>query len=314
VSRATLHNFDEIGRLDAKIGDHVYVEKSGEIIPKVLGVAKDKRNGSERAFRAPKECPVCGSRLVSAPDEVAVRCENVACPAQIKETVRHFASRNAMDIEGLGEATVNMLVDRKMITDYGDIYYLKYDDVKALERMAEKSAGNLMQAVEKSKCNDLHRLIFGLGIRHVGERAAWVLAGNFGSVDALEKATRDELTAVREIGPVMADSIYKFFRAKENLAVLKKLKSAGVRMSQARTVKKGGRLEGKTVVVTGTLKTFSRTGIEEAIRRNGGNASSSVSGSTSFVVAGEEAGSKLAKAKALGIRVITEEEFKEMIG
>jgi DNA ligase (NAD+) len=313
VSRATLHNFDEIGRLDVKVGDHVYVEKSGEIIPKVLSVAKEKRTGREKAFKAPERCPVCRSNLVNIPGEVAVRCENVACPAQIKETIRHFASRNAMDIEGMGESTVDALVEGRLVKDYGDIYHLKFEKVKEMPRMAEKSAQNLMDAIEKSKSNDLNRLIFGLGIRHVGEHAAWVLSGNFGSIEALEKATAEDLTAVGEIGPVMAESIYNFFRNRENLAVLKKLKSAGVRMSQPRAKGPRGKLEGKTIVVTGTLKSFSRSEVEGAIRKAGGNASSSVSKNTSFLVAGEEPGSKLAKAKALGVRVITEEEFRKML-
>jgi len=313
VSRATLHNFDEIGRLDVKIGDKVYVEKSGEIIPKVLSVAKEKRTGREKMFHAPVKCPACGSKLIRVPEEVAIRCENVGCPAQIKETVLHFASRNAMDIEGMGDAMANQLVDKGLIKDYGDIYYLKFDGVKNLERMAEKSARNLMDAVEKSKSNDLNRLIYALGIRHVGEHAAWILAGHFGSIEKLQNAKFDELNNINEIGPVMAESVYNFFQNKENLKILKKLKEAGLRMRQAKPKEGAGLLAGKTIVITGTLKFFARNDAEELIRRLGGKASSSVSKNTDFLVAGEEPGSKLDKAKALGVKIITEEEFRKVV-
>ncbi len=314
VSRATLHNFDEIDRLDVKIGDKVYVEKSGEIIPKVLSVAKEKRTGREKVFHMPAKCPACGSRLVRLQDEVAVKCENVGCPAQIKEAVLHFASRNAMDIENMGEAIVNQLVDKRLIKDYGDIYHLKFDNVRGLERMAEKSARNLMEAIDKSKSNELHRLIYGLGIRHVGEHAARVLAKNFGSVEKMAKATKEELTEINEIGPVMAESIYTFFRNKENLKILKKLEDAGIRMSAPRGKEASGKLAGKTIVVTGSLKSLTRPEAQALVRRSGANPSSSVSKNTDFLVVGEEPGSKLTKAKALGVKTITEDEFKKMVG
>lgn len=313
VSRATLHNFNEIERLDVRIGDKVYVEKSGEIIPKVLGVAKEKRTGKEKIFRMPVTCPVCGSKLIRLEDEVALRCENVGCPAQIKEAVLHFASRNAMDVEGMGDAIVNQLVDKGLIKDYGDIYNLKLEDIMGLERMARKSGENLMGAITKSKSNDLSRLIFGLGIRHVGERSGWILAEHFRTVDALKKATVDELTAIREIGPVVAGSIHNFFRNKENLKILEKLESSGVRMSQPKAKSAAKKLDGKTVVITGTLKSFSRSEAEALVRSLGGNVSSSVSKSTDLLICGDEAGSKLDKAKVLGVKVITEEEFKKLI-
>ncbi|MBI4974291.1 MAG: NAD-dependent DNA ligase LigA [Candidatus Omnitrophica bacterium] len=314
VSRATLHNFDEIARLDVKIGDKVYVEKSGEIIPKVLSVVKEKRTGKEKAFSIPTKCPVCGSKAVSVPDEVAIRCENVGCPAQVKETLLHCASRNAMDIEGMGDAIVNQLVDKKLVKDYGDIFYLKFEDIKNLERMAERSAQNLIDAIEKCKSNDLNRLIYALGIRHVGEHAAWLLANHFGSIDKLRDASIEELTNIDEVGPVMAESIYNFFKNKENSKVLKKLKDAGVRMSQGVKKKEGaGKLEGKTIVITGTLQSFSRSEAEELIRRLGGNPSSTVSRSTDYLVVGVEPGSKLDKAIGLGVKTLTEEEFKKII-
>lgn len=311
VSRATLHNFDEVERLGVKIGDKVYVEKSGEIIPKVLSVAKDKRTGKEKDIELPGKCPACGSKLVRDPEEVALRCASVACPAQIKETVLHFASRNAMDIDGMGEAIVDQLVDKKLIKDYGDIYSLKQEDVMKLDRMAGKSAANLIEAIGKSRSNELARLIYGLGIRHVGERSAWVLAEAFGSIGRLKKATEDELTAIRDIGPVAAGEVLRFFADKENLSVIAKLEAAGLKVSPPGR-DASGRLAGKTVVITGVLKSLSRQEAEDLVRRLGGNASSSVSKKTDMLVAGEEAGSKLEKARALGVRVVTEEEFKKI--
>lgn len=313
VSRASLHNFDEIERLDVKIGDKVYVEKSGEIIPKILSVAKEKRTGRERYYPTPKECPACGSKLLNIPDEVAIRCENVGCPAQIKERLLHFASRNAMDIEGMGEALVNQLVDKKLVKDYSDIYYLKYDDVKGLERMAEKSARNLMDGIAKTKYNDLNRLIYSLGIRHVGERSAWVLANHFGSIGKIRKASQEGLTNIHEIGPVMAESIHNFFRSRENMKILEKLEGAGLKLSQALKKVKPGKFDGKTIVITGTLKSFTRPEAEGLIRKLGGNPSSSVSVNTDFLVAGEEPGSKSDKAKSLGVKIVSEAEFKKML-
>jgi DNA ligase (NAD+) len=291
----------------------VYVEKSGEIIPKILGVAKEKRTGREKKFAVPIKCPVCGSRLVKAQEEVAVRCENVSCRAQIKESILHFASRDAMDIEGMGEAIVDQLVEKGMVKDYGDIYSLKFEDVEELERMAAKSAENLMNAIDESKGRDLNRLIYALGIKHVGERAAWILAEYFNSVEKVASADVDELTGIREVGPVMAQSIYRFFQNRENLKMLKKLKDAGVRVTRSKSkTEPEGAFSGKTVVLTGTLKSFTRSEAEELIRRLGGRPSSSVSKDTDLVVAGEEPGSKLDKAKALGVRVIDENEFRKM--
>lgn len=313
VSRATLHNFDEIARLDVRIGDKVYVEKSGEIIPKVLNVAADKRTGKEKAFPMPHRCPACGSKLARIEDEVALRCENVNCPAQIKQALLHFASRDAMDIEGLGGAIVDQLVDKRLVRDYGDIYYLKLEQVRELDRMAEKSAKNLIDAIAVSKDNSLNRLIYALGIRHVGERAAWILAEQIGSIDKLKGLKEEELTRIREIGPVVAGSIRNFFGNKENLNVLKKLKEAGLVMEMARSGR-SGKLKGKTLVLTGTLKSLSRGEAEELIRSSGGNASSSVSKNTDYLVAGEEPGSKFARAKELGVKIIGEEEFKKLLG
>lgn len=313
VSRATLHNFDEIERLDVKIGDKVYVEKSGEIIPKVLSVAREKRTGRERRFSIPVKCPACGSRLIRAREEVAIRCENVGCPAQIKEALLHFASRNAMDIENMGDAIANQLVDKGKVKDYGDIYYLKFDDVKALERMADKSAGSLIDAIQDSKSRDLNRLIYALGIRHVGEHVAWLLSGHYSSIEKLQHARIQDLTKIEGVGPVMAESVYIFFQNKENLKILEKLKSAGVRMEGAKAKEAKGPLSGKNIVITGTLESYTRPEAEELIRKLGGNPSSGVSKNTHFLVYGKEPGSKLEKARTLGVKVLTEEEFKKLV-
>ncbi|NQT23284.1 MAG: NAD-dependent DNA ligase LigA, partial [Candidatus Omnitrophica bacterium] len=313
VSRATLHNFDEIKRLDIKEGDYIYVEKSGEIIPKVLKVAKEKRKGQLKSIKTPRACPSCGSPLHRDEEEVAIRCDNAACPEQLKKNLQHFVSKNAMDIEGMGQSICEVLVDEKLIKDYGDIYKLKIEEIKNLERFADKSAENLMKSIEKSKSNDLHRLIFGLGIRHVGTRSAWILASNFGSLDRIKKASHADFTNIEEIGPVMAESIYNFFKTPKNLEIIDKLKKAGIKIEQAKVAGRGA-LSGKTIVVTGTLEGYSRPEIENTIRQLGAKTSSSVSKSTDFVICGENPGSKAEKAKALGVNILSENEFKKMIG
>jgi len=313
VSRSTLHNFDEIDRLDVKIGDTVLVEKSGEIIPKIVKVLKDKRSGKEVSFRKPSKCPVCGAKVVKDEQGVALRCDSISCPAQVKESLRHFASRNAMDIEGLGTALANQLVDKKLVHDFGDIYSLSLNDIEKLERMAQKSAQNLIDAINKSKTNELNRLIFGLGIRHVGQHAAWILVQRFGSIDGIAKQSSEALTKIHEIGEVMAQSIHSFFTTKENIKVLKKMRDAGVKMSQKRALTKHAKLEGKSIVVTGTLSDFTRTDVERVIREAGANPSSSVSKNTDFLVIGESPGSKLDKAKKLGVKIIDEKQFKQLI-
>ena len=313
VSRATLHNFDEIRRLDIRIGDYIYIEKSGEIIPKVLRVSKEKRRGKPTPIKVPRVCPSCASPLHRDPEEVAIRCDSVACPAQLKKNLLHYVSKNAMDIEGMGDAIVDMLVDKKMIKDFSDIYRLKFDNIKRLERFADKSARNLIEAIEKSKSNDVHRLIFGLGIRHVGTRAAWILASGFGSLDKIKNTSRENFTNINEIGPVMAESIYDFFKTPKNIEIIKKLKLAGVKIEQKIRLKKSP-LKEKTIVVTGTLEGYTRQAIEGLIRTLGGNVSSSVSKNTDFLLCGKEPGSKFEKAGALGVKIINEKEFKRMIG
>jgi len=313
VSRASLHNQDEIARKDVRIGDHVLVEKAGEIIPQIVEVVKSKRAGSEREFFMPKSCPVCGSSAKKLKDEVALRCQNTSCPAQLKERIRHFASKDAMDIEGMGEAIVSQLVDKDMVKDYGDIYGLKRGELANLERMADKSAANLISAIEKSKANPLNRLVYGLGIRHVGVRSAWILASRFRSLDRLVDSGIQELQEINEIGPVVAESIYNFFNTKENQKVIDKLKRAGVSLGTWDMGQGTGKLEGKTFVVTGSLEGYSRSEIEDLIRRLGGNASSGVSKNTDYLVAGKDPGSKFEKAKALGVKVINETEFRRLI-
>ncbi len=313
VSRASLHNRDEIERLDVRIGDHVLIEKSGEIIPKVMEVLSQKRKKSLPKFKFPERCPVCGGRAQRFGEEVAVRCVNFACPAQVKARVRHYAQRNAMDIEGLGEIWINTFVEIGFIKDVADIYSLDFEKVKNLERMGQKSAQNLFSGIEVSKKRPLNRVIFGLGILNVGERAADLLAQKFRSLDRLAGVSEDELSSIREIGPVTAESIVKFFKETGAKTVLEKLAKAGVRFDLVEEIKKAGPLAGKSVVVTGTLENYGRTEIETLIRRLGGHPTGSVSKKTDFLVAGKEAGSKLAKAKELGVKILTESEFEKLI-
>lgn len=313
VSRASLHNRDEIERLDVRIGDHVLVEKSGEIIPKVIEVLRGKRKKPLPKFRFPTKCPVCGGRAQSFGDEVAVRCVNFGCPAQLKARVRHYAQRDAMDIEGLGEVWIHTFVEKGFIKDLADIYYLDFDKVRNLERMGEKSAQNLFQGIEASKKRPLQRLIFGLGILNVGEHAADLLAHQFKSLDCLAKAGEDELSRIREIGPVTAESIVHFFKEPGTQKVLAKLARAGVRSDIVEAVKTGGPFAGKTVVITGTLKNYGRGEAEALIRRMGGHPSGSVSRKTDFLILGREPGSKYDKAKELGIKILSESDFQKLI-
>ncbi len=313
VSRSTLHNIDEIERKDIRIGDTVLIEKSGEIIPQVISVVKDRRTGRESRFSMPKKCPVCGSDATRPEGEVAVRCDNVSCKAQIEQRILHFASRNAMDIDGLGEAVVTQLVEKKMMRDYGDLYYIEFKDIKNLERFADKSARNLVDSIEKSKKRELFHLVFALGIRHVGVHAAWLLARNYGSMERIAGESAESLESNEEIGPIVAGSIFTFFNNKANLDVLDKLKTAGVRMSEDISAIKGI-FSGKTVVFTGGLLSMMRGEAEELVRKMGGKASSSVSKETDLVVAGSDPGLKYEKAKSLGVKIISEAEFREMIG
>jgi DNA ligase (NAD+) len=312
VSRATLHNEDEIRRKDVRIGDTVVVQRAGEVIPEIVEVVKEKRTGAEIEFRMPDHCPVCGARVERPEGEAVARCVGIACPAQIRERIIHFASRAAMDIEHVGPALVDQLIEKGLVHDPADLYYLKKDDLAKLERMAEKSASNVINAIEASKGRPLSRLINALGIRHVGERTAEVLADRFGSLDALINATEEELAAIPGIGPVVAASIARFFSESENLEVLQKLKEAGV-APKAEARRETAAFAGKTVVFTGGLESMTREQAEALVRKLGANPSSSVSKNTDLVVAGEKAGSKLEKARQLGVKVISETEFVDLL-
>ena len=313
VTRASLHNQDEVERKGVRIGDTVIIEKAGEIIPQVVEVVKSRRTGKEKKFEMPKKCPVCGAPTKREEGEVAFRCENVFCPAQLKESLIHFASRSAMDIEGLGEAMVDQLVDKKLVRDYGDIYYLKFAQLRALERMGDKSAQNLIDAIEKSKENQLNRLIYALGIRHVGEHIADVFAKRFHSIDRLSRQNVENLTQVREIGPVVAESIHEFFSSRISGKVLDRLARAGVKLEERSHPASSAKLAGKSFVFTGELKNYSRTDAEQLVRDLGGTVSSSISNKIDFVVAGEAPGSKYGKAKKLGVKVIDEKEFERIV-
>lgn len=313
VSRASLHNQDEIERLDARIGDHVLVEKSGEIIPKVVDVLENKRKGALRKFVFPDRCPVCGGKVQRSGEEVAVRCIALNCPAQLRARVRHFAQRDAMDIEGLGMVWIEKFVELRWIQDLADIYTLDFDKIARLERQGEKSTENLFKGIEASKKRHLHRLIYGLGIMDVGEHAAHILAEKYRSLERLAAAEEEELQSIREIGPVTARSIRRFFREGGAKRILEKLKKAGVRFDLVEEVKAATPFSGKTIVITGTLEKYERSEAEALIRRLGGHPSGSVSRKTDYLVIGESPGSKLDKAKEFGIKILEEAAFLKML-
>lgn len=312
VSRATLHNEDEIAKLDVRVGDKVVIIKAGEIIPKVVRVLDKDRKGRKPKFKMPKTCPECDSIIERPEGEAVWRCVNAACPAQLKERLLHFASRNAMDIDHLGTAIVDQLVDTGKVKSFYELYDLKLEDVSTLERMAEKSAKNLIGAIEKSKQAGLARLVFGLGIRHVGQRVAQVLAQTYGSMDALSKAPYEDLEAIDEIGPRIAESIREFFGEKHNKKELCKLKQHKLVMTQEQKAG-GGNLSGKQFVLTGALESLTRDEAKRRIVEAGGRVTSSVSAKTDYVVAGTDPGSKLTKAQKLGVAILTEQEFQKLI-
>jgi DNA ligase (NAD+) len=315
VSRATLHNEDNVRDKDIRIGDRVIIQKAGDVIPEVVRSLPEKRVGTEQIFTMPAVCPECGSIVYREPGEAAARCIGASCPAQLREGIIHFVSREAMDIDGLGEAIVIQLIGAGLIHDVADLYQLKYEDLVSLERFGAKSATNLINAIQTSKSNDMSRLLFGLGIRHVGAGVARELAENFQSVDDLMvAATENDLTAIPTIGPKIADSVAKYFSEPHNRELIAKLKALGVNtVSAGNKPQVAQTLAGKTIVVTGSLESFSRTEIEETIRGHGGKAASSVSKKTDFVLAGADPGSKLQKAQELGVPVMDEAEFKKLL-
>ncbi|MFA6242303.1 MAG: NAD-dependent DNA ligase LigA [Candidatus Hydrogenedentales bacterium] len=316
VKRASLHNFDELYRKDIRIGDTVEIQKAGEIIPQVLrAIVEDRPDGTE-PFAVPTSCPECGGEVHKDPEGVYLRCLNLACPAQVKERLRYFASRGAMDIEGMGPAVIEQLVDNGLIKDPSGLYdesVINEMTLANLERMGTKSAANLVDAINASKARPLSRLLNGLGIRHVGGRTAGILAEQFLTMDALMAANVEQFSSVHEIGDIVAASIRDFFDTDENRQLVERLRTYGVRMDEDRPAEDAARpFEGKTFVVTGTLKNYSRESIQDRIKQLGGRPSSSVSAKTDFLLAGESAGSKLTKAQSLGVRVLTEDEFEEL--
>ncbi|MBI3393507.1 MAG: NAD-dependent DNA ligase LigA [Nitrospirae bacterium] len=315
VKRATLHNEDEIRRKDVRVGDRVILERGGEVIPKVVGVVTSVRTGHEKRFEMPKDCPVCGGRVVREEGEAASRCTNVSCPAQLKRTIEYFGGRSAMDIENMGPAIVAQILTKGLVKDAADLYALTEEKVVSLERMGEKSARNLIAAIEGSKDRPLSRLVFALGIRHVGVRTAEILADRFRSIDALRRAGAEELESVEEIGPIVAQAIADHFREPRNVKVLEKLERAGVRMKDERKLapRSGQTLAGKTFVFTGTIS-IPREEAAAMVKSEGGKVTDSVSKKTDYVVVGEDPGSKADKARALGVKTIDEKEFRRLAG
>ena len=312
VKRATLHNIDEINRKEIKIGDHVVVQRAGEVIPEVVKPIKDKRSGHEKEFHMPKKCPVCGGELFRPEGEVITRCINASCPAQVKERIRHFTTREAMDIEHVGPAVVDQLVENKLIRDVSDLYTLKKQDILKLERFADKSAQNIIESIENSKNRPHDRLLFALGIRMVGRHIAAIIASRYDSIDDLFGVKAEDLQRIDGIGPKVAQSIEYFFSQKDNRHLIERLKHAGVNISAPKN--HGPQpLKGKTFVFTGGLNSMTRPEAEDRVRALGGHPSSSVSKDTDYVVAGTDPGSKYDKALKLGIKILSEAEFKKLI-
>jgi DNA ligase (NAD+) len=311
IKHATLHNFDEIRRLGVKEGDRVLIERAGEVIPKIVKVVEDK---GRKPFKIPQECPACGSKVVKEKEEdVAYRCINSSCPAQLERGLLHFASRSAMDIEGMGESMIEQLVQLKLVHNFADIYRLRREDLFKLELFKDKKVDNLLSAIEKSKNRPLSRLIYALGIRHVGEKAAFILAQNFKAMDRLARAKSEELDKIYEVGSVMAQSISDYFAQSSTKKLIDELRKASLNMKEAVVEEKKTKFTGKTFVFTGELKDYSRTRAEEFVRQGGGNASASISKNTDFVVAGVNPGTKYDKAKKLGVKIINEKEFSRLI-
>ncbi len=313
ISKTTLHNEDFVKEKDIRIGDKVLIQKAGDVIPEVVEVLKDKRTGNEVIFEMPTKCPVCGAEAVREEGEAVTRCTGIECPAMLFRSLIHFASRDAMDIEGLGPAIIEQLLDNKLINNIADIYSLKYEDIVSLERMGDKSAKNLLTSIEKSKENSIEKLLNSFGIRHIGLKSAKILAKKYNNIEEIMNATYEDLCMIKEIGEIMAESIVKFFQNEQTKDLIMRLKQNGVNMESKIKKSNDNRFEGKVFVLTGTLPTLSRNEASEKIENFGGKTSSSVSKKTDFVLAGEDAGSKLKKAQELGINIISEEEFLKML-
>ena len=313
ISKTTLHNEDFIKEKDLKIGDRVIIQKAGDVIPEVVEAVKSKRTGEEKEFIMPKVCPVCGAPTIREDGEAVTRCTGIECSAKALRNIVHFASKEGMEIDGLGYSIIEQLLDRKLINNIADIYSLKLEDVASLKKNGKKFAQNLIDAIEKSKSNDLFKLITGLGIRHIGAKSAKNLARKFRTMNNLMNASIEELSVQNDVGEITAKSIYDFFREEQSIDLINKLKLAGVNMESLEEENTDNRFEGKTFVLTGALSKYSRDEASDIIEKLGGKTSGSVSKKTSYVLAGEDAGSKLTKAQNLGVTVITEEEFEEMI-
>ena len=312
ISKTTLHNEDFVKEKGLKIGDRVIIQKAGDVIPEIVRAVVEKRDGTEKEFVMPTHCPVCGAETVREEGESAVRCTGIECPAKLYRNLVHFVSREAMNIDGLGENIIGVLLEKKMISNIADIYDLEFEDIASLKKNGKKFAQNLIDSINASKENDLYRLITALGIRHVGVKAAKILAKRYENMDNLSEATVESLSMVEEIGPIVANSIREFFEQEQTKDLLKRLKDAGVNMERQKSEDEDDRFAGKTFVLTGTLEKYSREEASNIIEKFGGKTSSSVSKKTSYVLAGEDAGSKLTKAQNLGVQIITEEEFEKM--
>jgi len=313
VSRATLHNEDEIKRKDIRIGDTALVQKAGDVIPEVVKVIKEDRDGSEKEFEMPDKCPVCGGEVIRAEGEAVTRCTNISCPAQRKESILHFVSRDAMNIDGVGPALIEQLLENNLIEDYADLYFLKQSHLKDLERMGEKSSENVIEAIKNSKDREFFRVLYALGIRHVGIGAARILAENFDSIEEIKNVSAAELEAIDEIGPVIAESIVGFFQERHNRDLLSRLEQAGIRLEKEKDQKNEKFLDGLKFVFTGSLNNYTRSEVKDLVEKAGGRAVSSVSSKTDYLVIGDNSGSKYDKAQELGVKILTEAEFKEMI-
>ncbi|MEE0865358.1 MAG: NAD-dependent DNA ligase LigA [Clostridia bacterium] len=314
ISKTTLHNEDFIKQKELKIGDTVVIQKAGDVIPEIVRVNKDKRTGKEKDFEMPKKCPVCGAETLRIEGEAAVRCTGIECPAKLFRNLVHFVSREAMNIDGLGESIIGQLLERKLIENIADIYTLEFKDLASLKKNGKKFAQNLIDSINRSKENDLYRLITALGIRHVGTKASKILAKKYKNIDNLMAATSEELSMIDDIGPIVADSIREFFLQDQTIDLIKRLKNSGVNTQNLEEESGDNRFEGKIFVLTGSLEKYTRQEASDIIEKLGGKTSSTVSKKTSYVLAGEEAGSKLTKAQNLGIEIITEEQFQEMLG
>ena len=312
VSRATLHNEDELKRKDVRIGDKVLIQKAGDIIPEVIKVIKDKRDGSEKVFEMPEKCPVCDSEAVREEGKAVLRCTNIACPAQRRESILHFVSRDAMNIDGIGESFVDQLLENDLVEDYADLYFLKKEDLLPLERIAEKSANNILTAISESKDRSFNRLLYALGIRYVGQRTARLIADKYHSISSLARANEEDLININEIGPAIAESIVHFFSEEHNKKVIEKLKKAGVKLQKEKSTKESDFLADKRFVFTGGLSGYTRAEASEKVRNAGGRVTSSVSSQTDYVVVGDNPGSKLDKAQELGIEILAEEGFTNL--